>query len=410
MIKKTILLCGNGLSGEVIKYIKSWNYNVALISEFPEDIGVEYADYFVESNSKNPDQAWEATQKLLNRGCNINGVISLCWDCAISVSTIANKLGLFSVSIESAINSTQKNLRSEIFYNKNIPSPKFQTISNYNQLVNVIKNFKFPIILKPIDQSSSKGVIKVLKENDLKSAYEYAKSYSDSEIILLNEFLQGTEHSTEGLMIDGVFYLTAISDRVFDYKKYEPYFIEIGDIMPTRLSIEDQNKLSVLTQDAAISLGITNGVVKGDLLYTFDNEPFVLEISARLGGPRFGTEMVPLSNGTNILKAAIQQALNEEINLDLLKPNFNHGMVNRSIFPKPGIIKKILGLDSISKMHGFYDFKWWNRELKIGDKINEYNYGCGSVAYFIATGKSREDALNNADAIEKKIIIETIED
>jgi len=30
---KTILLCGNGLSGEVIATIKSWDYKVALMSE-----------------------------------------------------------------------------------------------------------------------------------------------------------------------------------------------------------------------------------------------------------------------------------------------------------------------------------------------------------------------------------------
>lgn len=31
---KTILLCGNGLSGEVIPTIKSWGYRVALIRLF----------------------------------------------------------------------------------------------------------------------------------------------------------------------------------------------------------------------------------------------------------------------------------------------------------------------------------------------------------------------------------------
>lgn len=51
-MKKTILLCGNGLSGDIISTIKSWGYNVLLISEFPDDRGVEYADGYIEANSK----------------------------------------------------------------------------------------------------------------------------------------------------------------------------------------------------------------------------------------------------------------------------------------------------------------------------------------------------------------------
>jgi hypothetical protein len=54
---KTILLCGNGLSGEVIATIKSWGYRVALISEFPLDVGTSDADFFIEANSKDPAAA-----------------------------------------------------------------------------------------------------------------------------------------------------------------------------------------------------------------------------------------------------------------------------------------------------------------------------------------------------------------
>ena len=178
--------------------------------------------------------------------------------------------------------------------------------------------------------------------------------------------------------------------------------------MPTLLSDVEVQYFSDVTEKAALALGIIDGVAKGDLIYTDKKEVKVFEIAPRLGGPRFGTEMIPLSNGTNILRAAIQQALGENINLDYLKPKFNKGMVNRSIFPKPGEIKNINGLDKIHDLPGYYDFKWWGvKPLNVGDVIKKPENTSGGVGYIITPGVNRKEAIENADRIEKFIIIET---
>lgn len=99
---KTLLICGNGLSGEAISFIKEWGYKVALISEFPNDRGVDCADYFIQANSKEPADALLAAETLIKSDMHFDRVFSLCWDSAISVATIAEAFGLFSVSVESA--------------------------------------------------------------------------------------------------------------------------------------------------------------------------------------------------------------------------------------------------------------------------------------------------------------------
>ncbi|VVP70154.1 D-alanine--D-alanine ligase [Pseudomonas fluorescens] len=404
---KTILLCGNGLSGEVIATIKSWGYRVALISEFPLDVGTSDADFFIEANSKDPEAALCAARHFVESGVEINGVISLCWDTAISVATIATELGLNSIAITSAFKATNKDLRSDAFTKHGVPSPKYAVINSYKQLLQKIQNFEFPVVLKPIDQSSSKGVIRVDAIGSLGFAYEHCKSFSGRKDIILNEYVVGSEHSTEGLMVDGDFYMTAISDRVFHYEKYHPFFVEVGDVMPTSLPEDVQRKLYEITREAALSLGLTSGVVKGDLIYSARKGVKVLEIAARLGGPRFGTEMVPLSNGTNILQAAIQQAVGDEVNMDLLLPKFSRGMVNRSIILDSGVVLSISDMSSLKKCEGFYSFKWWGDEVKVGDEIPMIQYGSGGVAYIIAVGSTRTKAIENADRIERSIKINT---
>ncbi len=407
--KKTILFCGNGMSGEAIRPIKEMGYKVLLITEFLDDRGVEDADVLIEADTKNPEKALEASIELSNAGHHFDGVLSLCWDTPISVSLIAEHFNLFGISSLIAKHSTYKSLRSAIFHKYNVPAPRFKLAKNLAEVFCAAEEIGFPVVLKPLNLSSSKGVILVKNEKELSSAYEYSTSFNKDPQVVVDEYLIGTEHSTEGLMIDGKLFLTAISDREFKYKECEPFFVEIGDIMPTSLPQKTAEEMRIVTEKAALSLGITNGVVKGDIICSNDNTIRILELTPRLGGPRFGTEMVPLSNGTNILKAAVQQAVQDPINMDFLKAKYAKGMVNRSIFPKPGIIKKIEGVESISKHPGYYDFKWWfNPPLKKGDRVNEYCNSCGGVAYFIATGSSRDEALKHAKDIENSIKITTI--
>lgn len=404
---KTILFCGNGLSGEIIREVKDWGYNVCLITEFPHDTGLEYCNKVTEANSKDSASALAAAKALSREGFVFHGVMSLCWDSAESVAAIAEHFNLSGISPAAARLATDKALRSEAFENHGVMAPRYEICSTLKELENVVKEIHYPLVLKPSGLSSGKGVILIRNEHELADGYDYVKRFESGKSLIVNEYICGSEHSTEGLMVDGKLYLTAISDRIFKYKEFEPHFVEAGDIMPTLLNDDLQENLKLITEKAALSLGIKSGVVKGDIIISDSGKVYVLELAARLGGPRFGTEMVPLSNGTCILKAAIQQSMGEPIDLSLLMPKFNKGMVNRSLFPPPGVIRKISGLDTIKTRAGYYDFKWWGPEIRVGDTIMACENGCGNVAYFIASGETRDKAIFNADQIEAEVVIDT---
>jgi len=404
--KRRILFCGNGNSAEILKELKDI-YEIYVIDIFKNDRGLEAADKFIRANPFDPESVLQAAHRLYESGYKFEAVLSLCVDTAMSVSRIAEYYNLFSIPFDVARQSTIKSIRSNLFSKHNIASPKYAVCNTYSELREKVYEFGLPVVLKPVNLFASKGVILVESYGELEGAYKYCSSAAGDSTIIVNEYLKGIEFSTEGLMVDGRLYLTAVSERVFNYQKYKPYFVEVGDIMPTLLSDDEVGKIKKLTEEATLALDITNGVVKGDIIYTDDKQFYVLEITPRLGGPRFGTEMVPLSNGTNILKAAIQQALKEGINYDYLKPKTKNGMVNRTIFPSEGKITKIDGLDKIHSFPGFYDFKWWRSEpYREGEKVKSPTNMSEGLGYIIVTGKDRTEAIENADRIEKTIQIE----
>ncbi|WP_155969937.1 ATP-grasp domain-containing protein [Streptococcus ruminantium] len=402
---RKILFCGNGMSGEVIPLLSN-EYEIAVITEFPHDFGLAQASVVFEANSKDSVAALEAAKKIWREGFKFEAVLSLCWDCPESVSAIAKFFNLKGLPIEVAEISSDKYLRSQKFLQNNILSPKFFKVDTLNELMMLKEDISYPIVLKPLNLSSSKGVIKVESEEKLIESFEYAKSYaitSSKKSILVNEFIDGQEFSVEGLMINSVLYLTGISERIFEYHKYSPYFVEVGDIIPADIDKSTEIQLQKLVNDAATALGISEGVVKADIIQSKLGELYVLEITPRLGGPRFGTEMIPLSNGTNILKAYIQQLLNEEVDMKLLTPQYKNCVINRSIFLEEGVISEVT-FDSTFDQVGFYDFKWWGiTPIETGSEVTRPKYGCGNVGYIISYGKTREEAIANTDRIESTI-------
>ena len=198
---RSILFCGNGMSAEILKKLHG-KYKIYVITEFPKDIGLEYADKVEVANAKNPDEALKAAIKLDEEGYKFEAVISLCWDCPLSVALIAEHFNLFGVTPEIANNSSIKPIRSKLFKEAGVPSPKYECCESLEEVKEVVKNrISLPVVFKPLALAGAKGVIRVDDFNEIEKAYEFCTSCSNEKKVLVNEFLDGTEYSTEGLMV-----------------------------------------------------------------------------------------------------------------------------------------------------------------------------------------------------------------
>lgn len=78
-----------------------------------------------------------------------------------------------------------------IFEKLNIPQVKYLNLKNNINIKNIIKNLKFPMIVKPANGGSSIGISKANNKKELNKAIETAKKY-DSKIII-EEFIKARE-------------------------------------------------------------------------------------------------------------------------------------------------------------------------------------------------------------------------
>ena len=245
----------------------------------------------------------------------------------------------------------------------------------------------------------------MITENiDLEWAYSTSKSFSPSNRVMVEEYLEGPQVSTESLVIDGKVYTHGFSDRNYELiEKYAPYMIEDGGDLPSILSFEDQIKIKEAVEKTAKALNINNGVIKGDMVLSNEN-PYIIEVALRLSGGYFCSHEIPLNTGIDFVRLALKIAMGEVISEDLLVSNKNEPVCQRYFFPKPGLLKSIIIPDWVSSHP---DIRLFEIRTKIGDVIAEATHHPSRAGLVITTGKNRSEAINLAQKVVREVCFVT---
>ena len=202
------------------------------------------------------------------------------------------------------------------------------------------------LVIKPVDSRGSRGVQRVSHVEDLTKAFLFARSHSPSERVMVEQYLDGPQISTESIVVGGHCYTPGFSDRNYEYlERYAPYFIENGGDLPSHQAPELQAKVKDVVARAAAALGVTNGTVKGDIVI-HKGEAYVIELAARLSGGFFCTREIPLNTGVDFVENAIKVALGEPVEPAALEPKYLTPVIQRYAFPKPGEVISVSGADA----------------------------------------------------------------
>jgi biotin carboxylase len=240
---------------------------------------------------------------------------------------------------------------------------------------------------------------------EVREAYAIAARESEA-LVLVEEFIEGTEHSSESLVVDGVVHTLGFSDRNYDTKyKYPPHLLENGDTCPTALPASVYSSVLAEVERAIRALGIEFGPAKGDILVRADGRVFMLEMAARLSGDYFCSHTAPLSNGTDIISAALQQAVGVSVDPAYLTWRYDRGVALRYFWPEPlpAVVTAIEGMDECRGLPGveFITFEplWADKGIGVGTLLTRPTRHAERVGCVMARGETREEALTLAEYV-----------
>ena len=288
-------------------------------------------DYFYPISIREIDTILEQCKKI-----KPTGIVSIGSDLAmIAVNTIAHELGLIGNSIESTELSTNKYVMRLCLSDAGIECPKYVKYSKELYEDN-LKGMHFPLIVKPVDRSGSRGVNLVKNQNDLESAVKEAENESLSDEVIIEEFIEGRELSVETISWQGKHYILQYTDKI---TTGAPHFIEMAHHQPALLTAEEKEQINTLVLKGLNALNINYGASHTEIKINAKGDIRIIEIGARMGGDCIGSDLVKLSTGYDFVQSVIEIATGK-FNRPQLKENNYAGI--HYIFPKPGILEGVI--------------------------------------------------------------------
>lgn len=384
-MKKIMILGASILQLPAIEKAKNLGLQVVVVDMNPDAIGFKQNGIEKEIISTIDINAVVSAAKKHK----IDGIMTLATDMPMrTVAAVAKEMNLIGIDEETAFKATNKAEMRKALRKNNVPIPLFFQVNTKEEFfaaVQKIKDSGYRCIVKPVDNSGSRGIdlLKDFESETLNNAYEYSKESSKSGDLMVEEFMEGPEVSVETLSINGECHVIQITDKL---TTGSPYFVEMGHSQPSQLPDDIKEEIIQVTKAANKAIGIKNGPSHTEIKITKDG-PKIVELGARLGGDNITTHLTPLSTGVDMVECCIKIALGEEPNLEIKK---NNGSAIRYFQQRAGKIIDIKGVDDAICMGGV---KQISIVHNIGDEITEINNSASRMGFVIAEGKDADAAI-----------------
>jgi biotin carboxylase len=373
----------------MIKTAQKMGLKVVSVDANPKAPGLFIADYSQAIDFVNIEEVISYCEKLITLGVQLKGVSTMGSDIPHLVSKVSSYFKWTGPSLKTGIWASHKYKMKLRFQEMGVAVPRFSIVKNSKKIIDCWNKWQVKsVIIKPTDRAGSRGIRVINSRDQVDSAFEYASLHSINGEILLEEYIEGLQISTETIVVDGCFITPGFADRVYEnMQMFWPNIMENGGWLPSLVDKELYQRVITLVENSASALGIENGVAKGDVVICPKNGPMMIEMAARLSGGDFSESLVPLSTGINYVRTVIEIAMGVIPDTNELKPKKNKVVANRYFFPPKGILNDIRGVEKARKILQLNKLDLY---VKSGDILPEIDSHGKRAGVFVVFGDDRE--------------------
>ena len=292
------------MPGLVVLVAPSGSYRIAAYTAAARALGMPLLVVSNSAHSLVPDVAGGITVDFENADAALRTILAavdgsrvacvLATDdaCVELGARLAEMLGLPHNRPGAALLTRRKDLGREALARAGCNTPGFQLLRLADADPGRLE-LDFPVVLKPLGLSASRGVIRDDSAADFETACRRIDAILQTagaegfarEYLLAESYIDGDEYAVEGFMVAGEFRLLAIFDKPEPLTG--PFFEETYYLTPSRLEPAQQRRLTDEIARCCAAYGLEHGPVHAEARLT-GTGPVLLELAARTIGGQCG--------------------------------------------------------------------------------------------------------------------------
>lgn len=321
-------------------------------------------------------------------------------------SCVAGHFGL-SHNPPSAVRlAGRKDLARECLLQAQVAVPAFKRILLNHEIEHQLADIDFPVVVKPVALSGSRGVIRANNTEGLRQALQRVKkllaaeTQLESELreqVLVEQYIPGQEVAVEGMLYQGQLQILTVFDKPDLLEG--PFFEETYYITPSRHSKPILQQLQEMVQQACEAYGLVEGPVHAECRIN-ERGVWILEVAARtIGG--LCARLLTYGTGHSLEELVLAQAMGQPLTLNAERPASGVLMIP---IPEAGVFKRVEGLLEAQRVEGIVDI---DIQIREGYELVPLPEGASYLGFIFAqadTPDEVEAALRKAHALLKIIV------
>ena len=261
----------------------------------------------------------------------------------------------------------------------------------------------YPVIVKPVDSSGSRGFSICHNREELEKGIEFALNFSESKKYLIEEYIRSDACIIHYTAVNGEIYFSGMSDKISQC-------LEGGSSVMAFQSFPSESIDRYLDEvnEKAIrmfkDLGVQNGPIWIEAFNDKENHRFIFnEMGYRFGG---SLTNYPVQHfyGIDQMNLMVKNAVDEEIKFDYneaFKPKTSHYCI-MPIHVKAGVINCIVGLDDAKNIDGVEHIVMVHYE---GDEIKNWGSAQQVFCYLHVSFNSYKELISSINKVKKTLSV-----
>ena len=399
-MKKIMLLGGSAQQVVAIETAKKLGYYTVLCDYLDDNPGQYVADKFYLVSTTDKEAVLEVAEKE-----KIDGVLAYASDpAAPTAAYVAEQMGLPGNPYESVQILCEKDKFRAFLRENGFCTPFAKGYADVRNAFDDLENgvFHFPVIVKPVDSSGSKGVGQINDISQAEKKLRYALSRSRSGRIIVEEFVEkfGYQIAGDGLSVNGKLVFRCFANDHFDDRCENP-FVPISASFPYNMPCEVQEKIHNEIQRLLSLLGMQTCTYNFDMRIDKDYNVYLMEVAPRDGG-NYIPQLIRYATGVDLVECSVKAAMGESIDVDCIvfPKGFWAYYAVHSL--KNGKLKEICIDENFAQKHIVEN----HLLKKAGDEVQSFTGANTTLGILLLKFNDMDEMLNAMDRAEEWIQVE----
>ena len=312
--RKLLLLGGSAQQIVAIETAKRLGYETVLCDYLPHNPGQHHADHFYLVSTTDKEAVLQVA-----RDEGVAGVLAYASDpAAPTAAYVAKKLGLPGSPYESVEILCNKDRFRAFLAANGFCTPRARGYGSIDEAARDLNDgvFRFPVMVKPVDSSGSKGISRIDAGEDPAGKLNTAMSFSRGKRIVVEEYVEkyGYQIAGDGLSVNGKLVFRCFANDHFNPACVNPY-VPISASFPYNMPRAVQEKIHAEIQRLLTLLHMGSTTYNFDMRIDADGNVYLMEVAPRNGG-NYIPDVIRCATGVNLVEYAVRCAMGEPISME----------------------------------------------------------------------------------------------